>query len=66
MQSSTCACSAVTIRQQQEQNIHHQKQCNDAKPNHCKNKSGNCTVVENGRVVIKPVNQSSDSRDTTS
>jgi hypothetical protein len=55
MSFTTSACCAVTLNQQQEQNIqHHKTQCADSSVNHSKSTSKNCTVVENGRVVVKP------------
>jgi hypothetical protein len=51
----TAACCAVILNQQQEQNFHHQQQYANTVVNHerCPS-SQNCTVVENGRVVVKP------------
>lgn len=57
MSIPTAACCTVTLRQQQEQAIHHQDQCQDA-VNPCKEVRKSCTVVENGRVVVKPVEPS--------
>ncbi|WP_017316247.1 hypothetical protein [Mastigocladopsis repens] len=60
MSFTTSACCAVTLNQQQEQNIYYHKkhcaemQCPDAPANNGKSRSKNCTVVENGRVVVKP------------
>jgi hypothetical protein len=42
------------LKQQQEQNIQHQKECPGVADNQCQ-KPKNCTVVENGRVVVKPL-----------
>ncbi|GAA6623831.1 hypothetical protein [Scytonema sp. NUACC26] len=55
MSSTTSACNAVTLNQQQEQNIHYYKQCADALPHNgkCKSKTCNVTVVENGRAIVK-------------
>ncbi|MEH2194974.1 MAG: hypothetical protein V7K98_20355 [Nostoc sp.] len=55
MSFSSCACCAVVLNQQQEQNISHQNQCQDAQINHSKSMVKNHTVVENGRVVVKPL-----------
>ncbi|WP_414581935.1 hypothetical protein [Scytonema sp. PCC 10023] len=62
MLSTTSACCAVTLNQQQEQNIqYHKTQCTDKTrcanepANNGKSTSKKCTVVENGRVVVKPV-----------
>lgn len=54
MSFTTSACCAVTLSQQQEHNIHHHQQCADAPVNSGKNTSHNRTVVEDGRVVVKP------------
>lgn len=56
MSLTTSGCNAVTLNQQQEQNIHYYKQCADALPNNskCKSKTCNVTVVENGRAIVKP------------
>lgn len=50
-----CSCSVVILNQQQEQNISQQKQCQDTPVNHSQSAVKNCTVVENGRVVVKPL-----------
>jgi hypothetical protein len=42
------------LKQQQEQNIQHQKECPSVADKQCQ-KPKNCTVVENGRVVVKPL-----------
>ncbi len=61
MSFSSCACCVVVLNQQQERNISHQNQCQDAPINHSKNMVKTCTVVENGRVVVKPIqNQPSE------
>ncbi len=54
MSVSTSACCAAILRQQQEENIHHHKQCAKT-PVNCEQSttSKKCTVVENGRVVVK-------------
>ncbi|NJM73403.1 MAG: hypothetical protein HC862_26580 [Scytonema sp. RU_4_4] len=60
MSLTTSACCAVTLSQQQEQNNQYHKtqcdemQCVDTPVDNCKSTSKNCTVVENGRVVVKP------------
>jgi hypothetical protein len=58
MSVPTSACCAVTtLSQQQENNIqHHQDYCADTQPKGDRSTSKNCTVVENGRVVVKTVN----------
>ncbi|MEH1835003.1 MAG: hypothetical protein V7L29_23830 [Nostoc sp.] len=55
MSSSSCPCCVVVLNQKQEQNISHQKQCQDVPVNHSKSMVKSCTVVENGRVVVKPL-----------
>ena len=55
MSSPTASCCAVVLNQQQ-QNLHHYHQCAEGvaeKPD--KPVVRNCTVVENGRVVVKPL-----------
>jgi len=54
MSSASCAPCVVVLKHQQEQNIQHQKHCPDVADNQCQ-KPKNCTVVENGRVVVKPL-----------
>ncbi|MDF5723097.1 MAG: hypothetical protein PUP91_22010 [Rhizonema sp. PD37] len=49
------ACCAVSLHQQQEQNIRHHQQFAHTSVDSGKSISQNCTVVENGRVVVKPV-----------
>ncbi|MEH1828945.1 hypothetical protein FD723_21765 [Nostoc sp. C052] len=64
MSFASCACCVVVLNQQQEQNISHQNQCQDVPVNHSKSVVKTCTVVENGRVIVKPLepqlNQTSD------
>ncbi|WP_341525913.1 hypothetical protein WKK05_25530 [Nostoc sp. UHCC 0302] len=55
MSFASCACCAVVLNQQQEQNISHQNQCQDISVNHSKSAAKSCTVVKNGRVVVKPL-----------
>nr|WP_144051306.1 hypothetical protein [Calothrix sp. PCC 7507] len=55
MSLTSCSCCVVVLNQQQEQNISHQNQCQDVPVNHSKSDVKNCTVVENGRVVVKPL-----------
>ena len=46
----------VVVNQQQQQNTYHHNQCaDDALVNHSKTTSKNCTVVEDGRVVVRPI-----------
>ncbi|MBE9002434.1 MULTISPECIES: hypothetical protein [unclassified Nostoc] len=61
MSFSPSACCVVVLNQQQEQNISHQNKCQDLPVNHSKSMVKNCTVVENGRVVVKAL-QSSDNQ----
>ncbi|HEY9831079.1 MAG TPA: hypothetical protein V6D26_10905 [Stenomitos sp.] len=58
MSPITTACCAVTLNQQQQTNIDHCKSLaeqNSANTNQTKPKY--CTVVENGRVIVKPIAQ---------
>ncbi|MEH1967608.1 MAG: hypothetical protein RM347_003565 [Nostoc sp. ChiQUE02] len=55
MSFASCACCVVVLNQQQEQNISHQNQCPDVPVNHSNNMVKSCTVVENGRVIVKPL-----------
>ncbi|HAA32014.1 MAG TPA: hypothetical protein DCE56_35330 [Cyanobacteria bacterium UBA8553] len=56
MSCHTTACCAVVLNQQQQTNIH---QCNQLTDNSAVSSSQTkpkyCTVVEDGRVVVKPV-----------
>lgn len=54
------ACCVVVLNQQQEQNIAHQNQCQDVKVIAGKSEVKNRTVVENGRVVVKPLQATID------
>ncbi|MEP0870889.1 hypothetical protein NDA01_13860 [Trichocoleus desertorum AS-A10] len=50
--SSSCAAAL----DQQQQQIQQAEQCaEEATGDRCKNLSQRCTVVENGRVVVKPL-----------
>jgi len=57
MSIASSACCVVVLNQQQEQNqnICYQNQCQDVPVNHSKSMVKNCTVVENGRVIVKPL-----------
>ncbi|MBV8885134.1 MAG: hypothetical protein JO235_14210 [Chroococcidiopsidaceae cyanobacterium CP_BM_RX_35] len=55
MSLPTPNCCSVVLNQQQEQNIEHHNQSTKAdQVNQCEHKSKNCTVVENGLVVVRP------------
>ncbi|WP_211176297.1 hypothetical protein [Brasilonema sp. UFV-L1] len=66
MSLTTSTCCAVTLSQQQEQNNHYHKtqcdqmQCVETRVDNCNSTTKNCTVVENGRVVIKPAQTQHD------
>lgn len=53
MSHYSCGCCVAVLHQQQETNISHQNQSKDASVNDSKHVSKTCTVVENGRVVVK-------------
>ncbi|MBH8566678.1 hypothetical protein I8748_31765 [Nostoc sp. CENA67] len=55
MSFPSCACSVVVLNQQQEQNISHKNQYQDVPVNSSKSEAKSSTVVENGRVVVKPI-----------
>lgn len=58
MSPITTACCAVTLNQQQQTNIDHCHSLaaqNSVSPDKIKTKY--CTIVENGRVVVKPIAQ---------
>ncbi|MDZ7967246.1 MAG: hypothetical protein RM368_20105 [Nostoc sp. DedSLP03] len=55
MSFASCACCVVVLNQQQEQNISHQNQCQDVPVKPSKSMVKSCTVIENGRVVVKPL-----------
>ncbi|WP_335005709.1 hypothetical protein [Nostoc sp.] len=55
MSFASCPCCVVVLNQQQEQNVSHQNQCQDVPVNHSKSMVKSYTVVENGRVVVKPL-----------
>ncbi|MBH8550959.1 hypothetical protein I8751_00845 [Nostocaceae cyanobacterium CENA357] len=63
MSLASCACCVAVLNQQHEQNISHQNQCQAVPVANSKSLVKNCTVVENGRVIVKPlqlsVNESS-------
>ncbi|NDJ25309.1 hypothetical protein GS682_27450 [Nostoc sp. B(2019)] len=67
MSFTSCPCCVVVLNQQQEQNNFHKNQCQDVPVNHSKSAVKNCTVVENGRVVVKALptqlNQTSDAQE---
>lgn len=49
------AAPSVVYRAQQEQCIEHNERCESASVHSKRNKNGYCTVVENGKVVVKPI-----------
>ena len=55
MSSFSCASCAVILNQQQTQNTSHQSQSQDHPVEHSEGATKTCTVVENGRVVVKPL-----------
>ncbi|MBV9390192.1 MAG: hypothetical protein JOZ78_27515 [Chroococcidiopsidaceae cyanobacterium CP_BM_ER_R8_30] len=55
MSLPTPNCCIVVLNQQQEQNIEHHNQSSEAEViDQCEHKSKNCTVIENGLVVVRP------------
>lgn len=58
MPPTTTSCCAVTLNQQQQTNISHCKHiAEQASASSNPNKPKLCTVVENGRVVVKAIAQ---------
>ncbi|MFH7028497.1 MAG: hypothetical protein ACHBN1_24675 [Heteroscytonema crispum UTEX LB 1556] len=55
MSLPSCACCVVVLNQQRQQQIYEHNECDDAPVHHNKKPAKNCTVVENGRVVVKPL-----------
>jgi len=56
MSCPNSACCVVVLNQQQQENIeHHNESLNGDSVNQGKTKSKNCTVIENGLVVVKPL-----------
>ncbi|MBW4424812.1 MAG: hypothetical protein KME50_10250 [Nostoc desertorum CM1-VF14] len=55
MSFSPCPCCVVVLNQQQQQNVSYQNQSQDVPVNYSKSMVKSCTVVENGRVVVKPL-----------
>jgi hypothetical protein len=60
MSSFACSSCAVVLNQQQMQNTSHQHQFQDDCVDHGKTVEKTCTVVENGRVVVKPLPPQND------
>ncbi|MBD2251680.1 hypothetical protein [Nostoc parmelioides] len=60
MSSFSCASCAVVLNQQQMQNTSHQHQGEDTSIDHSKSVGKTCTVVENGRVVVKILQPQTD------
>ena len=55
MSLPTASCCAVVLNQQQQQNLHHHHQCAGGGAEKSDKPVVKCTVVENGRVVVKPL-----------
>jgi hypothetical protein len=60
MSSFACSSCAVVLNQQQMQNTSHQNQLQDNSVDDRKSVNKTCTVVENGRVVVKPLQPQND------
>lgn len=55
MSCPTAACCAVVLNQQQQQTIEYcNSSADDAPASYGKTTAKNCTVVEDGRVVVRP------------
>lgn len=57
MQASNVPCCVTTLQHQQDQITQQFNQDNDEESGCCNPLRKNCTVVENGRVVVKPIAQ---------
>jgi hypothetical protein len=55
MSIPSCACCVVVLNQQRQQQICEHNECDDTSVDRYKKPTKNCTVVENGRVVVKPL-----------
>ncbi len=55
-------CHAVVLSQQQ-QTLHYCNQVKNTPDACCKTVSKTCTVVENGRVVVKPISEEGEPRE---
>lgn len=55
MSAPAASSCIVVLNQQREQTIQHHEQCGKATIAPCKTLLSNCTIVENGRVIVKPI-----------
>jgi hypothetical protein len=56
MSAPTASSCIVVLNQQREQAIqHHNEQCDKASIAPCRALSSSCTIVENGKVVVRPI-----------
>lgn len=61
MSAPTASSYAVVLSQQRDQAMHYRNEQDDkAAIVPCKTVSHNCTLVENGRVVVKPIQSSAE------
>lgn len=63
MSFASSVCCVNVLQQQREQNVQYKTECRVA-DKQCQN-TKNCTVVENGRVVVKPLQPSNDQTEGT-
>jgi hypothetical protein len=52
------AAPSVVSHAQQEECIKHRERCDSASVKSTRRKNGYCTVIENGKVVVKPIETS--------
>ncbi|MGV0023904.1 hypothetical protein [Phormidesmis priestleyi] len=52
--TSSGVCSCISVLNQQSETLHYQNQSDRSCPP-CATASKKCTVVENGRVIVKPI-----------
>lgn len=64
MSFASSVCCVNILQQQREQNVQYKTESHSVADKQCQN-TKNCTVVENGRVVVKPLQPSSDETEAT-
>jgi hypothetical protein len=65
MSIPSCASYVVVLNQQRQQQICEHNECDDASVDRNKKTNKNCTVVENGRVVVKPLQPEEELKETS-
>ena len=65
MSFASSVCCVHVLKQQGEQNVQYQNECQSMPDKQCQKPKNYCTVVENGRVVVKPLQPANNQTEGT-